>query len=155
MTRHVAFQHRRSRRATAGVALLLASVLLVPMLIPSPSAAAFGTIRSLGQRAEHETLTRIALGCPAGAPTNGDCFEPDSLNQLAGQDGTFGAVGAPDSDDQVFDSKAHCDDADFLNVQGYPQSRSDAARALQECIDHLRDEFRDGIDEAEIGRAHV
>jgi hypothetical protein len=141
---------RPNSRSIAAIATAaLVAIVLVPAVTSPTSAQAFGTIRELGQRAEHEIITRIALGCAAGAPTNGDCFEPNSLDQLAGQDGTFGAVGAPDSDTQILDSEAHCDDADFLAVPGYPQSRADATRILQDCIDHLRNEFRDGIDEAD------
>lgn len=146
---------RRSRglgrwRATVAVvtAALMASA-LTPAFIQPPSARAFGTIRGLGQRAEHEIVTRIALGCPAGTPSNGDCFEPESLHQLAGQEGTFGAVGAPDSDDQILDPRAHCDDADFLDSPGYPQSRAEATRVLQECVDHLREEFAEAVVEAD------
>ncbi|MGE3270621.1 MAG: CinY protein, partial [Chloroflexota bacterium] len=130
------------------VALVAMLMLATPLWRPS-EARAFGTINDLGQRAEHERITRIALGCPEGTPSNGECFEPLSLDQLAGKDGTFGAVGAPDSDDQILDSDAHCDDADFLDVPGYPQSRAEATRVLQSCINHLRDEFEDAVDEAD------
>ena len=127
----------------------IASTIAPSLLLPPERAEAFGTIRGLGQRAEHELVTRIALACPAGTPSNGDCFEPESLDQLAGKEGTFGAVGAPDSDDQIFDPAAHCDDADFLDSPGYPQSRAEATRALQACVDHLRAEFAEGVDDAD------
>lgn len=139
----------RWRATTAVLTAALVATALIPAFVSPSSARAFGTIRGLGQRAEHEIVTRIALGCPAGTPTNGDCFEPESLDQLAGQEGTFGAVGAPDSDDQVFDPDAHCDDADFLEAPGYPRSRSDATRTLQACVDHLRAEFEEAVDEAD------
>jgi hypothetical protein len=128
-------------------ALVLALVL--PVLLPAPDADAFGTVNGpLGQRAEHERITRIALGCAPGAPSDGSCFEPTSLDQLAGTEGTFGAVGAPDSDQQILDPRAHCDNADFLAVDGYPQSKEDAAANLQACIDHLRDAFNNGVEVA-------
>lgn len=133
--------------ATMIAALLMAAL---PSSMSGPAAVrAFGTINGLDQRAEHEIITRIALGCAAGVPSTGECFEPISLDQLAGKEGTFGAVGAPDSDDQIFEPEAHCDDADFLDTPGYPQSRAEATRVLQTCIDHLRGEFRDAVDEAD------
>jgi len=145
--RHGRGSHGRQRVRALAVTLTLAFVglLLSPALLPPPAASAFGTINQAGQRAEHERITRAALGCPAGGPRPGDCFEANSLDQLAGQEGTFGAVGAPDSDGQVLESGAHCDDADFLNAPGYPQSRAAATAALQSCIDRMRGEFRTGI----------
>jgi hypothetical protein len=134
--------------AAVGATATLAALVLVFGLHQAPPADAFGTIRQFGQRAEHERITRIALGCFAGMASADDCFEPKSLDQVAGADGTFGAVGAPDSDQQIFDSRAHCDDADFLDRPGYPRSREDAAKALQECVDHLRAGFREGRDAA-------
>ena len=53
------------------------------------SAQAFGTANLLGQNAEHEKITRLALA--------GQGFERKSLDELAGKGGTFGAVGAPDN----------------------------------------------------------
>lgn len=54
-----------------------------------PSASGHGTINSvlLGQSAEHEKITRGALACAPGyRPKDlpGRCFEPDSIDQLAG-----------------------------------------------------------------------
>src|SRR5262249_2382435 len=130
--------------ATAALVLLV----VLPGVVQPPAAAAFGTIRELGQRAEHEMITRAALGCPAGVSSSGDCFEPQSLDQLAGKVHTFGAVGAPDSDTQILNPEAHCDDADYLDAPGYPQSRAEATSAIQRCVDHLREEFRNGRDAA-------
>jgi hypothetical protein len=117
------------------------------LLIPVSEAHAFGTINGLGQRAEHERITRAALACPPGVKSTGDCFEPRSIDQLAGHAGTFGAVGAPDLD-EFFGVAAHCDDADFLDVPGYPQTRAAATAALLGCVTHLRGRFRQGIDGA-------
>nr|WP_163017292.1 CinY protein [Streptomyces chartreusis] len=112
----------------------------------NPPAEDFGTVNSFGQSAEHEKITRAALACKGGEPS-GTCFQPSSLNQLAGASGTFGAVGAPDSD-EILDFEAHCDDADFLDRPGYPQSRSQATAALQACISHLKEDFRSGVNNA-------
>ena len=121
--------------------VLSGSVVLVP-----GSAAAFGTIEGGGQNREHERITRAAVACPAGTDSAGDCFEPRSVDQLAGHGKTFGAVGSPDST-EISDPGAHCDDADFL-VGGYPQTRDEATTRLRDCVDHLRLRFREAIDSA-------
>src|SRR5262249_47126073 len=125
------------------VLVLMVSVLVVPVL-SAPAAHAFGTINGLGQRAEHERITRAALACPPGVKSDGSCFEPRSIDQLAGHSGTFGAVGSPDSD-EFNDPTAHCDDADFLNVAGYPRTRAAASAQLQACVTHLRQRITQGI----------
>jgi hypothetical protein len=112
---------------------------------PSP-AAAFGTIDGGGQRREHERITRAAAACRAGAESGGDCFEPESLNQLAGHGKTFGAVGSPDRT-EVSDPSAHCDDADYLDG-GYPRTRAEATGRLLDCVHHLRGRFREAVADA-------
>ena len=114
--------------------------------ISHPPVAGFGTINGLGQSAEHEKITRAALACKGGEAAN-SCFQPVSLNQVAGESGTFGAVGSPDSD-QTFEPRAHCDDADYLNVAGYPQSRAKATTTLLGCIAYLKSEFTGGVTSA-------
>ncbi|MFD0634578.1 hypothetical protein ACFQ9X_26585 [Catenulispora yoronensis] len=79
----------------------------------------------------------------AGVKSTGDCFEPRSMDQLAGHSGTFGAVGSPDLD-EFNDPTAHCDNADYLNVAGYPQSRATATANLMACVNHLRQRFGQG-----------
>src|SRR4051812_38032182 len=64
-------------------------------------ARGFGTVNSFGgQNNEHERITRAALACPVGAVPDGNCFEPATLDQLAGRSATaqgsreaFGGVG--------------------------------------------------------------
>lgn len=122
--------------------------------------AAFGTINDpivLKQHNEHEMITRLAFQCPNEQKSDGNCFEPRSLDQLAGYHinvlgfaltgtGTNGAVGAPDTFDPLPEGpEAHCDDADFLDVPGYPQSRAEANAKLQTCVDHLRHRFRQAV----------
>ncbi|GGU64395.1 hypothetical protein GCM10010211_31970 [Streptomyces albospinus] len=111
-------------------------------------ADAFGTVNAFGQHAEHERITRAALACAPGVPSDGSCFEPRSIDQLAGHRGTFGAVGAPDSD-EFLDSSAHCDNADYLAATGYPRSRQQATEALRSCIAHLQARFGQGITAAD------
>jgi hypothetical protein len=126
---------------------LLASLIVASSiaLVPS-SAAAFGTIEGGGQNREHERITRAAVACPAGTGSDDACFEPRSVDQLAGHGKKFGAVGAPDIT-EVSNSAAHCDNADFL-AGGYPQTRDEATATLQDCVNHLRLRFREAVDSA-------
>ncbi|KAK0649995.1 hypothetical protein B0T16DRAFT_411013 [Cercophora newfieldiana] len=125
--------------------------------------ASFGTVNEpnvLGQHNEHEMVTRLAFQC-SGDKSDGTCFERRSLDQLAGYHLDFmgipitgggfnGAVGAPDTLDPVPEGPdAHCDDADFLDIPGYPQNRSSATAALQRCVDHLRARFHQAMFSAE------
>ena len=88
----------------------LAAAIAVVML-SAGSALAFGTINGAGQNAEHEKITRRALGCRGGETT--PCFGPHSLDQLAGARGRFGAVGYPDSGALILKPRAHCDNGDL------------------------------------------
>ncbi|MEV6956259.1 CinY protein [Streptomyces sp. NPDC051183] len=110
----------------------------------------FGTINTFGQNAEHERITRAALACAPGTTpgTAGTCFQPASIRQLAGANGTTGAIGAPDMD-QVFTEAAHCDGADYLNAAGYPRTRAQATSVLLACIAHLKTEFNRGVEKAD------
>ncbi len=115
-------------------------------LIPA-AADAFGTVNILGQHAEHERITRLALGCRPGEPHDGSCFENDSLSNLAGTTGQFGAVGAADNIPIHFGggpSWWHCDDADYMNTPKYPQSRANATAKLEECRAWARGMLYDG-----------
>jgi hypothetical protein len=105
---------------------------------------AFGTIRGLGQNAEHEKITRRALSCPGAGRM---CMQPRTLDELAGANRSFGAVGAPDRGPMIFQPKAHCDRGDHLDVVGYPQSADHAQAALRSCrgwmSDHMDAAVRD------------
>lgn len=116
---------------------LLFAVLMVMPVSSAGSAFAFGTIRSMGQNAEHGRITRLALECGTGAQAD-DCFEPKSLDNLAGARGSFGAVGAPDRGRLSFQSDAHCSSGDYFDVEGYPQSRAEAQRILSACRDFMQ-----------------
>ncbi|KAK3307176.1 uncharacterized protein B0T15DRAFT_432526 [Chaetomium strumarium] len=142
-----------------------AMAFLIGILLTSWAAlaAAFGTINEpifVGQHNEHEMITRLSFQCESGKRSDGSCFEPRSLDQLAGYHrvvmgvaipgaGFNGAVGSPDTFDPVPEGpEAHCDNADFLDVPGYPQTREEATAKLQACVDHLRSRFRQGLKEA-------
>jgi hypothetical protein len=101
-------------------------VLAITLLV-TPQALAFGTIRGLGQNAEHERITRRGLA--------GFGFGPASLDALAGKNGTFGAVGAPDNPLRglMGNKAAHCDGGDWFDAPGYAQSRADAQAVLAAC----------------------
>jgi hypothetical protein len=119
------------------------------LLAAPPPVYSFGM---LGPRAEHERITRVALACPS-KKTTGDCFEPLSIDQLAGKDGFVGGVGSPDAGENLV-AAAHCDDADYLDhakygIPGtYSRSRSEATVALQECIAHVSSRFLKGVADA-------
>jgi len=119
---------------------LVACLVVTAFLASAPgSAAAFGTIDTGGQNREHERITRAALACAGDAGSDPYCFEPRSIDYLAGHVGTFGAVGAPDND-ELSDPSAHCDNADFL-TDGYPRTREQATASLVACVNHLRGKF--------------
>jgi hypothetical protein len=113
---------------------------------PASSAAAFGTIDSAGQHREHERLTRAALACAGDARSRDDCFEPRSIDFLAGHEREFGGVGAPDSD-EISDPAAHCDNADFLSAD-YAVTRELATAGLEDCVNHLRVRFSEAVESA-------
>jgi hypothetical protein len=130
----------RRHRALIFSAVALAATVAA---IAASLAHGFGTVNRFGQHAEHERITRASLACGAtGAP--GTCFQPRSILNLAGGSGSFGGVGAPDSD-EVFTPEAHCDDADFLATAGYPQTRRAASAQLITCRAHLQGRFRQAV----------
>ena len=120
------------------------------------AASAFGTVNILGQRGEHERITRLALGCRPGQPHDGSCFESASLSNVAGTTATFGAVGAPDNIPLRLTGGPfywHCDEADYLDVPGYPQSRAKATEILNGCRDWARDMLLNGRPDHVPGRS--
>jgi hypothetical protein len=135
----------------------MASLVVIASVLPMPgSAAAFGTIEGGGQHRAHERITRAALACASATGPASSCFEPRSMDLLAGRDPYFGGVGAPDSD-EISNPAAHCDNADFLEAD-YPRSRNQATAALMECVSHLRVRFQQGTDSAADlldGEGHV
>lgn len=134
----------RSSRKPLAIALAVG----LGLLAAPATASAFGTVDSLGQHAEHEKITR-ALSCEAvGAPN--PCFQPRSLDELAGRKGTFGAVGAPDRLGEVTaDGAAHCDAADDLPGFPYPATGASRAQlALRECIDEFEEHLDQALDAA-------
>ncbi|MDT0448392.1 CinY protein [Streptomyces hesseae] len=140
---------KNGRGVRRGMLSLGAVPLAAAMLLGGQAhpAAAFGTINALGQHAEHERITRAALACQSGQGSDGSCFEPRSLDQVAGHTGTFGAVGSPDSD-EITVTAAHCDNADHLARPGYPISREQASSQLISCVTHLQWRFGKGTDAA-------
>jgi hypothetical protein len=143
-------RRRKSRHRRLGFALATASIFVL-FVLPQ-SALAFGTVWGiLEQRSEHERVTRLALQCGAGQQPP-DCFQPASLNNLAGAGGSFGAVGA--ADNLVAHLKIdrdywHCDNADWANpavygIAAYPQSRHAALDKLRSCLAWGKDKLYDG-----------
>ncbi len=141
----------RHRRAILG-----GVTLAVALSLPLADAGAFGTpdipanLPFGPQNREHERMTRAALACPPGTPSDGTCFEPLSIDQLAGKKRTNGGVGAPDfpPPDKWY---THCDDADYVNaglypgVATYPVTRADASKRLRRCRKELVTRFKQGL----------
>jgi len=126
---------------------LAAALALIVCVVPAAGpAAAFGTIEGGGQHRTHERITRAALACASATAPGKDCFEPRSMDLLAGKDPFFGGVGAPDSD-EISNPAAHCDDADFLAAD-YPRTREQALAGLMECVNHLKTRFEEGLEGA-------
>lgn len=110
------------------------------------SATGFGTINGLGQNAEHERITRLALAC---APGRSPCLQGRTLDELAGAAGSFGAVGAPDRGTLLLQARAHCDGGDHLDLPGYPQPAADARAALEACRAWMAENLDAAVNHAE------
>lgn len=124
-----------------------AGLIAVFALVAAQPTFSFGTVRGLGQNAEHERITRHALGCGLiGAVA--DCFESGTLRELAGSDNDFGAVGIPDRGDLVTQNKAHCDSGDYLDIPGYPHALADAQAALENCRAWMIEKMDDAVADA-------
>lgn len=106
----------------------------VNMALGAGPAFAFGSTDLLGQHSEHQHITESLT---AADPL----WQPNSLKLVAGSAGNFGAVAAPD---RPTDSSAtplvglgpgykHCDNGDWLDTPGYPQSKSAAVGELEKC----------------------
>jgi hypothetical protein len=124
------------RKRSIGIAALAV------MVAAAPQALAFGTIRGLGQNAEHERITRQGLA--------GFGFGPASLDALAGRNGTFGAVGAPDNPTRgLMSSKAaHCDGGDWFATPGYAQSAATAQAVLTTCRAYIMSNIEAAVNDA-------
>ncbi len=110
-------------------------------------ALAFGTVRGLGQNAEHERITRHALGCGL-LGGDADCVQDKTLTELAGGDNDFGAIGIPDRGELVTKNKAHCDSGDYLDIPDYPHSKSEAQGALEACRAWMIEKLNAAVDDA-------
>ncbi|KAK4198697.1 hypothetical protein QBC40DRAFT_350041 [Triangularia verruculosa] len=128
----------------------MARITLVALLSTLPTLSlSFGTSTgTYDNNREHERITRAALACRNDV-VSGNCFSDDSIDQLAGGIGKFGAVGNPDDPSAWGTSleghEAHCDGADFFNTPGYPQSRASASAVLLECVTHIKERLSQGI----------
>ena len=130
-----------ARRIAAGV------VICAGLTGTAMSGWAFGTIRGLGQDAEHERITRNALACKDGDASDG-CFQKKTLDMLAGSKNNFGAVGLPDRGPLIFKADAHCDAADWFDVTGYPKTKADARSHLEACRAWMKKELDAAVEAA-------
>ena len=126
--------------------LSLAAAFIVLSFVPPP-VFAFGTVRELGQNAEHERITRHALACN-DLSGNNDCLESRTLKELAGADNNFGAIGIPDRGELVPSNRAHCDGGDYLDIPGYPHSQAEAQNALDSCRAFMVEKLDEAVADA-------
>lgn len=122
------------------------------IVLSASGARAFGTVNFLGQQAEHEMVTRTALQCHQVNPfwvSEGVCFQPKSLDEIAGKKGTFGAVGAPDhpANREGSKSEAHCDNSRLQECRAYMNRQMDSAVAAARNLLHWH-----GVNPRQIGR---
>lgn len=129
------------RKRPVALAVVAASILFAPQAL-APQAQAFGTIRLLGQNAEHERITRSGLA--------GFGFGPDSLSEIAGKNGTWGAVGAPDNPTRGLGGSkaAHCDGGDFFSPGSYAQSAATARGILTSCRTYIYNNIEAAVADA-------
>ena len=123
-------------------------------LASAPKSEAFGTINGpvptvpiMTFHAEHEKITRAALSCDS-ARRVANCFGVKTISNLAGADGTWGAVGSADNIPMHLGggpSWWHCDEGDFVDLPGYPHTRSQANFQLQQCRTFANAMIGDGI----------
>lgn len=125
-----------------GLALSLSAV-------AATSAAAFGTLGIQG--AQHERITRRALGCGPG----GACVDPRTLTMIAGDWSSgrmiFGAVGAADRSTTFLVSAPHCDNGDHGDGPGYPETNwegLDHGEALEACRAYAHHKLSEAVDDA-------
>lgn len=130
------------RKRSTFLAVVALVAVAAPQALTPKEALAFGTIHGLGQNAEHERITRNGLASFG--------FGPNSLTQLAGTNGTFGAVGAPDNPTRgLMSSKsAHCDGGDFFPSPGYPQSALAAQNTLSACRGYIYNNINAAVNDA-------
>ena len=125
----------------------ITAVVAAGLMVPA-SAGAFGTINGMGQKAEHEKITKV-LSCGADDAVT-PCFESASMSMLAGSNGTVGGVGLPDRATEITGhGDAHCDDGDYLPGKLYdPADAKRALKAITDCVDLFGDHMREAVDEA-------
>lgn len=113
-------------------------LLLLLCLLPQ-NVHAFGAVSFLGQNGEHEKVTRIAL--------KGLGIGPGTMDELAGKQGSLAAVGAPDRPDRGLMDRhhVHCDGGDHLDVPGYPQSRAQADRKINDCREFIFEQLSEAV----------
>ena len=130
------------------IALAVSAFLLVAS---SSASSAFGTLSAAGQDREHERITRNALECGLAPGHVQPCFEPDSMDELAGTSGTFGAVGAPDNPVRglITDPAAHCDDGDDFQDAAFPNYPGPSlVNALDLCRQWMEDSIAEAVADA-------
>ena len=132
---------------------------MMGLLIPQ-GATAFGVGWMPGSHSEHQKITYLALDCrstfdPQTKPTH--CFAPDTGSNLYQPDGAlWPAITTPDG---MLAPRwggpywAHCDDADFMQQSGYPQSYHSASSRLGMCRDWVQGLLYMGVKDKKLCNA--
>ena len=125
-----------------------AGLIAFPSVLVAVNVLAFSTV---GKHPEHENITRAALGCGRAGVDNNSCFEPKSLDEIAGKKNFYGAVGLPDYPVYVnmgLKSKYHCDNGDWLSTKSYGNTKDKAEAKLLECRKHMLDKMKEATNDA-------
>lgn len=145
-------RYRFSSRRGAFVRVFKLFGLVLVLGLLGGEAGAFGTVAGLGgQNAEHERITRRALGCDAGGP----CVGALTLDMIGGRwskgEWVFGAVGAPDRSERFLESEPHCDNADRPDLPNYPDNNhfgQPPQALLEACRDLAARKLTEAVEEA-------
>lgn len=134
--------------SSIGFAVVLATGMLFATGAPTHG---FGTINSslFGQNAEHEQITKSLA-------VSDSRWDPLTTQLIAGNDGNYGGVGAPDrlNDSNVVPvlglgpGYKHCDDGDYLSNVNYPQSEQAALDNINRCVRYYQELLERAVDYA-------
>jgi hypothetical protein len=128
------------RKRSVALAAAAVSILLMPQALV-PQAQAFGTIRSLGQNAEHERITRQGLA------SFGFGSDAERARRQERHLGRGGRARQPDA--RPDGSKAaHCDGGDFFAPGAYPQSAATAQSILTSCRTYIYNNINAAVTDA-------
>lgn len=127
------------KRSFAIISALFLSCLLVAT--QQTAGYGFGSIDlflpPINQQAEHQHITEVLY--------QDKNWDKNSVQLVAGNKGNYGGVAAPDRINDTGDGLTglgpgykHCDDGDYLEIDGYPQSQANAQANLNLCARYFQ-----------------